>query len=70
MYKKTVLRRLCKNIDLDFDTIEQRQAFEDAADMDFNQEQKPLQQSPLNPNVIDIEYEEVPEEPAHEAEQE
>ncbi len=68
MYKKTVLRRLCKNIDLDFDTIEQQQAFEDAADMDFNQEIKPQQQSPLNTNavVVDGEYEEVNE---NEAEQ-
>lgn len=70
MYKKTVLRRLCKNIDLDFDTIEQRQAFEDASDMDFNQESKPIQQSPLNATIIDAEYTEITEEPAHEPEQE
>lgn len=76
MYKKTVLRRLCKNIDLDFDSIEQRQAFEDAAEIDFNQEVKPQQQSPLNDNatIIDAEYEEVkedaPEEPGHETNQE
>jgi len=69
MYKKTVLRRLCKNIELDFDTIEQAEAFEDASDFDMNKEQKPTQQSPLNPTVIDIEYEEVPEEPDHEVEQ-
>lgn len=64
MYRKTVLRRLCKNIDLDFDTIEQREAFEDAAEMDFNQEPKPKQDSPLNPKttVIDAEYTEVTEE--------
>ena len=29
MYKKTVLRRLCKLIDLDFDNIEQQKAYED-----------------------------------------
>ncbi|HZG16927.1 MAG TPA: RecT family recombinase [Candidatus Bathyarchaeia archaeon] len=57
MYKKTVLRRLCKNIDLDFDTIEQRQAFDDTSDFDFSQESKPQQQSPLN--VIDVEVTEV-----------
>lgn len=63
MYRKTVLRRLCKNIDLDFDTIEQRQAFEDAGDMDFNQEIKPQQQSPLNPEpvIIEAEFTEVTE---------
>lgn len=61
MYKKTVLRRLCKNIELDFDTIEQAQAFEDASDMDFNQEPKPKQQSPLN--VVEAEYEVVSDQP-------
>ncbi|MNH86351.1 recombination and repair protein RecT [compost metagenome] len=70
MYKKTVLRRLCKNIELDFDTIEQAQAFEESSDFDMNKEAKPAQQSPLNPTVIDAEYEEVEEDPAHEAEQE
>lgn len=59
MYKKTVLRRLCKNIELDFDTIEQAQTFEDASDFDMNREPKPQQQSPLNsePVIIDAEYE-------------
>ncbi|MGK5512261.1 recombinase RecT [Brevibacillus formosus] len=70
MYKKTVLRRLCKNIDLDFDTIEQRQVFEDAGEMDFNQEIKPAQQSPLNATIIDAEYEEVVEGTADEVDQE
>lgn len=36
MYKKTVLRRLCKLIDLDFDNIEQRIAFEDGGDATFD----------------------------------
>lgn len=54
MYKKTVLRLLCKAIELDFDTIEQKQAFEDAAEMDFNKKLEPKQNSPLN-NVIDVE---------------
>lgn len=70
MYKKTVLRRLCKNIELDFDTIEQAQAFEDSSDFDMNKETKPSQQSPLNPTVIDVEYEEVKEEQADAADQE
>lgn len=68
MYKKTVMRRLCKNIELDFDTIEQAQAFEDSSDFEFNKEHKPAQQSPLNANatVIEAEYEEM----TNEAEQE
>lgn len=35
MYKKTVLRRLCKLIDLDFDTIEARMAYIDGGDAEF-----------------------------------
>lgn len=64
MYKKIVLRRLCKSIELDFDTIEQAQAFEDASDMDFNKEPKPKQDSPFNP--IDAEYEVIKEDVADE----
>jgi recombination protein RecT len=41
MCKKTVLRRLCKNISLDFDSIEQRQAWEDGADTEFKDQQQP-----------------------------
>ncbi len=36
MYKKTVLRRLCKMIDLNFDTIEAQAAFEAAGDSKFD----------------------------------
>lgn len=39
MYKKTVLRRLCKMIDLDFDNIEQRKAYDDGGDSTFDQPQ-------------------------------
>jgi len=35
MYKKTVLRRLCKNIDLCFEKAEQDEAFEDGGDMEI-----------------------------------
>ena len=38
MYKKTVLRRLCKLIDLDFDNIEQQRAFQEGSDFDPNKE--------------------------------
>ena len=47
MYKKTVLRRLCKMIDLDFDNIEQQKAFDDGSDFDPNK------------NIIDGEAREV-----------
>lgn len=38
MYKKTVLRRLCKLIELDFETLEQKKIFEEAGDMKVEQE--------------------------------
>jgi recombination protein RecT len=58
MYKKTVLRRLCKGIELDFDSIEQKQAYDDAADADFEKEKKPTQNSPYNePDLVEGEYE-------------
>ena len=41
MYKKTVLRRLCKLIDLDFDNIEQQKAYEDGGAVVFNQQSLP-----------------------------
>lgn len=40
MAKKTVLRRLCKLIDLNFDTIEQTKAFEDGSLMEVRKENK------------------------------
>lgn len=40
MYKKTVLRRLCKLIDLDFDSIEQRIAYEDGGDAVFDSQMR------------------------------
>lgn len=36
MYKKTVLRRICKLIDLDFDNEQQVEAFREAGDFDSN----------------------------------
>lgn len=36
MYKKTVLRRLCKLIELDFETTEQAEIFHDSSDFDVN----------------------------------
>jgi recombination protein RecT len=57
MYKKTVLRRLCKGIELDFDTIEQKQAYDDAADADLEKDKKPTQNSPYNePDLVEGDY--------------
>lgn len=48
MYKRTVLRRLCKTIEIDFDA-EQVSAFESGSAFEFSREPRPQQQSPLNP---------------------
>lgn len=39
MAKKTVLRRLCKLINITFDTPEQRKAWDESSDMEFNQKE-------------------------------
>lgn len=66
MYKKTVLRRLCKLIELDFDTIEQKQAFDEGSGMEFNQNEDKLERPKSSleeefESAIDAEYEEVQE---------
>ena len=38
MYKKTCLRRLCKFIEFDFDSIERAQAYKESADVDFTED--------------------------------
>lgn len=54
MYKKTVLRRICKLIDLDFDNIQQRMAFNDGGDFDRAKASEP--DGYVEPqNVFDVE---------------
>jgi recombination protein RecT len=64
MYKKTVMRRLCKNIELDFDTIEQAQAFEDGSDFDMNKQTAP--EKSKQADIIDAAFEVVGDEPKQE----
>lgn len=47
MYKRTVLRRLCKTVEIDFDT-EQSLAYDAGSAYEFIREPKAVQQSPLN----------------------
>ena len=61
MYKKTVLRRLCKLIDLNFDTAEAKEAFDDGSDFDVRGDKKEKQAA------VDIYAEEKPEEVVVEA---
>jgi len=55
MYKKTVLRRLCKHINLDFSNIEQQKAWEDGSDMTFNN--NPSSEPPKESEKSDLEKE-------------
>lgn len=71
MYKKTVLRRLCKLIEKDFDSAEQRKVYhEEVAEVDFDQE-KTVEVSPFDDIIIDAEFEDVkePEEPKEQQEE-
>lgn len=55
MYKKTVLRRLLKLVDLEFDSKEQIEAFNDGSGMVFeDQKQARMMQTPSNDSVEDI----------------
>jgi recombination protein RecT len=59
MCKKTVLRRLCKLIDLNFDTAEAMQAFEDGSDFDVK---KHKQEPERAVDVFDTEAKEIKDE--------
>lgn len=68
MYKKTVLRRICKLVDLNFDTAEQCEAFKDGGDLDLNKTPEPanathhedeLDPFKKNDNVIDVQASEI-----------
>ncbi|MGA5082708.1 recombinase RecT [Streptomyces griseoincarnatus] len=51
MYKRTVLRRLCKTIEIDFDA-EQSLAYEAGSSFDFKSEPQPKKRSPFNPPEV------------------
>lgn len=64
MYKKTVLRRLCKLIELDFDTIEQYRAFEEGSGFVFRDESQETSKTSLESEfeeatIIDINEEDL-----------
>lgn len=54
MYKKTVLRRLCKMIEIDFENQEQKKAFEDVSDFEIKPEKREVV-DPFEGKVIDVE---------------
>lgn len=64
MYKKTILRRLCKLIELDFDSIEQHKAFEEGSGFVFKEETEENHKSSLEvefqeTDVIDVNGEDI-----------
>ncbi|EJP6471401.1 recombinase RecT [Clostridium botulinum] len=63
MCKKTVLRRLCKLIELDFDTIEQQKTYEETLDFEFKKEEDKKEISPFEneEDIEDVDFEEVKE---------
>lgn len=54
-YKKTVLRRLCKKIEKDFESIEQGKVFDEASDVEFKEETI-IEESPVS--FIDADFKE------------
>lgn len=63
MYKKTVLRRLCKLIELDFDSQEQAKTFKESAGMEFDENETKKEDSPFNEDeedeLVEVDYEDV-----------
>lgn len=55
MFKKTVLRRLCKHISLDFDCIEQQKAWDDGSDCVFNTKIEPVKESEKSELELELE---------------
>lgn len=51
MAKKTVLRRLCKHIETDFESIEARQAWDEGSGMEFDVNSKPID---IDNDVVDV----------------
>jgi recombination protein RecT len=64
MYKKTVIRRLRKSVELEFESQEQAQSFEETSEFEFkNAAEKPksTEKSPFEKGAaVEAEYEEVP----------
>lgn len=56
MYKKTVLRRLCKLVELDFESVEQAKTFEEASDSKFKDAPKQKEESVFSGTVVEAEY--------------
>lgn len=58
MAKKTVLRRLCKHIELDFDSIEQKKTWEETSEMEFINDTPGVEDKPQEKSQAEMELEE------------
>jgi len=61
MYKKTVLRRLCKHITKSFESVEQAKAFDESAEIQVKPEKIKLDVPNTFAAAVDIEYQQVEE---------
>lgn len=61
MCKKTVLRRLCKHIELDFETVEMQKLFESESDFDVHKKPETPKAPDVFAEVIDVDAEIVEE---------
>ena len=61
MYKKTVLHRLCKGIDLEFESPQQRDLFMAGNEIDTQQKPTKVDNPWEDDSVIDADYEVVEE---------
>lgn len=58
MCKKTVLRRLCKGIELEFDNIEQKKLFDETSEFDFKENLKSEINADIQENANSIDFDE------------
>lgn len=61
MYKKTVIRRLRKSVELEFESLEQAKTFEENSEFEFKNENKEESAKEVSPYTIDVEYTEIKE---------
>ena len=61
-YKKTVLRRLTKMIELNFGNQERKKAYDNGSDVEFNEEKTEKEKSPFDKDAVDVDYVDVEDE--------
>lgn len=67
MYAKTVLHRLCKHIELDFDSVEQRQEFDNDVAIETDPQEVRNNKVQQNANSVDFEFEDAEVKPVEQS---